>query len=74
MDRPDENETEAEANVKPGGCCCGDPHSSLPAELRPKPCAKNDGLHQVTCPGCGLTYWSNRKTDVCVTCENAGRR
>jgi hypothetical protein len=71
MDEQDQDEVEAEA--KPGGCCC-DPFAGLPPELRPKPVAKNDGLRQVTCPGCGLVFWSNRKTDVCVVCEKTGRR
>ena len=69
MNKPDEERTDAEADVKPGGCCCGDLYASLPAELRPKPAAKADGLRQVTCPRCGLLYWTNRRTDVCVRCE-----
>ncbi len=74
MDEPRGDRTGAEAEVKPGGCCCGDPYASLPADLRPMPGAKKDGLGQVTCPGCGLIYWTNRKTGVCVTCKKAGRR
>jgi len=74
MNRPDGDRTEADPEVKPGGCCCRDLHASLPTELRPKPASKNDGLRQVTCPGCGLIYWTNRKTDVCLTCKKAGRR
>ena len=74
MNKPDDDRGKAEAVLKPGGCCCGDPFAGLPAEMRPKPGAKDDRLRQVTCPGCGLIYWSNRKTDVCVTCENADRR
>ena len=73
MDGTDGNETEAEADVKPGGCCCGDPYASLPAELRPKPAAKNDGLRQATCPGCGMVYWTNRKTDLCLQCKDRAR-
>jgi hypothetical protein len=23
----------------------------------------------VTCPGCQLVYWTNRKTDLCAECE-----
>jgi len=68
MDRPDEDESEPEANDIPGSCCCRDLYASLPAELRPRPAAKNDGLRQVTCPGCGLIYWTNRETDFCVRC------
>jgi len=69
MDRPDETKPDAEADVSAGSCCCGDPYAGMPAELRPKPEAKNDGLRQVTCPRCGLVYLTNRKTDVCVRCE-----
>jgi len=28
----------------------------------------------VTCPGCGLVYWTNRATDLCVECEKKGVR
>jgi hypothetical protein len=69
MDRPDETKAEAQADVTAGSCCCGDSYASLPAELRAKPAAKNDGLRQVTCPGCGLVYRTNRNTEVCVRCE-----
>ena len=69
MDQPNEERDEADADVKPGGCSCGDPFASLPAELRPQPPAKDNGLRQVTCPKCGLVYWTNRETDVCVHCE-----
>ena len=73
MNKPDEERTDAEADVKPGGCCGGDPYASLPAELRPKAAAKKDGLRQVICPGCGLIYWTNRNTDLCVLCERKAR-
>ncbi len=72
MDERGENASGAEARLESGGCCCRDPHADLPAELRPRPPAKDDGLRRVTCPGCGLEYWTNRKTDVCALCENAG--
>ena len=74
MAKPEEHEREADADARPGGGCCGDPYAGLPPETRHKPAAKNDGLRQLTCPGCGLIYWTNRKTDVCVTCKKAGRR
>jgi hypothetical protein len=58
---------------KPGACSCvSDPFSSLPPELRPQPKPKKSGLRQVTCPGCGLNYWTNRPTDVCIACEKQG--
>ena len=69
MPKQEEQEREVDATTKPRGCCCGDPYASLPPEMRPKAAAKKDGLRQVTCPGCGLMYWTNRKTDLCVHCE-----
>ena len=73
MAKPEEQERDADADARPGGCCCGDPYASLPPEMRPKAAAKKDGLRQVTCPSCGLIYWTNRTTDVCVGCEKIGR-
>ena len=60
----------------PAQCTCvQDPFAELPPELRPRPLGgKNTGLRKVTCPGCGLVYWTNRKTDVCVDCEKKGVR
>ena len=26
-------------------------------------------LRQLTCPGCGLKYWTNRLTDLCTDCQ-----
>jgi len=69
VNKPDEERNDAEPDVKPGGCSCGDPFASLPADLRPKPPVRDIGLRQVTCPKCGLVYWTNRKMDVCVLCE-----
>jgi len=51
-----------------GGCCCGDPYSSLPPEARPKPSPRVDGLRETRCPKCGLVYLTNRSTDVCIRC------
>lgn len=54
-------------------CTCEqDPFTYLPPELRPKPVKKISGLRKVTCPGCGLTYWTNRNTDLCNECEKKG--
>ncbi len=69
-----QDEEKGEPKAKPGGCCCGDPFAGLPPELRPMAPARDDGLRHVTCPICGLAYRTNRKTDVCVTCEKAGRQ
>ena len=58
---------------KPQCSCVTDPFASLPPELRPR---KNTmgGLRKVTCPGCSLVYWTNRKTDLCTDCEKKGVR
>jgi hypothetical protein len=54
---------------KPLLCSCTqDPFSDLPPELRPHAKIMGD-LRKVTCPGCGLVYWTNRKTDLCIECE-----
>ena len=53
-----------------GGCACNrDPLAGLPPELRPQRREAVSGLRKVTCPACGLNYWSNRSTDVCIDCE-----
>lgn len=48
-------------------CAC-DGFAALPPELRPRP-RKKGNLRQVTCPCCGLLYWTNRPTDLCIECE-----
>jgi hypothetical protein len=54
-------------------CTCGqDPFADLPPELRPQRPNTLKGLRKVTCPGCGLKYWTNRNTDVCIDCEKKG--
>jgi hypothetical protein len=51
------------------GCTCmKDGFSSLPPELRPRP-KKRSSLREVTCPGCGLVYRTNRDTDLCMNCD-----
>jgi hypothetical protein len=58
---------------KPFVCACvQDPFAALPPELRPKSKPTMGGLRKVTCPGCGLAYWTNRVTDLCVDCEKKG--
>lgn len=54
--------------------CVTDPYASLPPELRPPPKNTMAGLRKVTCPGCGLVYWTNRTTDLCIDCEKKGVR
>ena len=52
------------------GSCCGDPFADLPPELRPRTeGGELNVLRRVTCPGCGLTYQTNRETDLCPACE-----
>ncbi len=52
--------------------CLRDPFADLPPELRPRPRPAMGNLRQVTCPGCGLQYWTNRSTDLCIACEKKG--
>jgi hypothetical protein len=57
------------------GCCCGsDPFAALPPELRPvnTQSGKKPVLRKATCPACGLTFRTNRSTDLCVACEKKG--
>lgn len=49
--------------------CKQDPFAALPPELHPTSQRENSLLHKITCPGCGLVYWTNRMTDLCVDCE-----
>ena len=70
METSDESKAGGQVSTATGGgCCCGDPYSGLPSELRPRPAPKQDGLRQAICPRCGLVYLTNRDTDVCVRCE-----
>lgn len=56
-----------------GRCgCVKDGFADLPPELRPRE-RKESGLRQVTCPGCGLVYSTNRSGDVCMACEALGK-
>lgn len=50
--------------------CIKDGFAAVPPELRPQP-QKKSSLHKVTCPGCGLAYWTNRASDLCMECEKA---
>ncbi len=54
--------------------CMSDPFSILPPELRPRPKDVLSGLRKVACPVCGLEYWTNRDTDLCIDCEKKGAR
>jgi len=59
---------------KAQGCTCEaiDIFDYLPPELRPRP-KKKSSLRKVTCPICGLVYWTNRDTDICFDCEREGK-
>jgi hypothetical protein len=59
---------------KPICTCVKDPFADLPPDLRPKPVQKIGGLRKITCPGCGLVYMTNRKTDLCIDCEKKGAK
>jgi len=50
--------------------CTADPFTSLPVELQPKQKTWKSNLRKATCPGCGLTFWTNRQTELCIECEN----
>ena len=58
--------------IKRCSCQVGDIFADLPPELRPRP-QERSSLREVTCPSCGLVYWSNRSTDFCVQCEEKER-
>lgn len=49
--------------------CHTDPFAALPPEARPRPRPRMGKLRRVTCPGCGLVYWTNRPTDLCAACS-----
>jgi len=57
---------------KPLCTCMTDPFTSLPTDLRPRPKDVLSGLRKVTCPACGLSFWTNRETDLCIACEKKG--
>lgn len=56
----------------PGCSCVTDPFAELPPEARPPAKPVMGKLRQVTCPGCGLDYWTNRSTNLCKDCEKKG--
>lgn len=56
-----------------GPCPCrSNPFAALPPGMRPRRSKKKGGLRKATCPGCGKVYWTNRATDLCITCEKEG--
>ena len=78
----DGSQKEPKEKSSPQCTCVQDPFADLPPELRPRPVQKIGGLparaqvqvRKLTCPGCGLVYWTNRATDLCVECEKKGVR
>jgi hypothetical protein len=75
MTDPKKNSEKTKEKAKPAlaECSCvSDPFAQLPPEARPRPKPNKGKLRQVTCPGCGLKYWTNRSTDVCIDCEKKG--
>ena len=52
--------------------CVADPFAELPPDMRPRPQSRMGNLRRVTCPACGLNYWTNRAIDLCVDCEKQG--
>jgi len=57
-------------NSDKAGCnCVTDPFAELPPEARPPSKPRLGKLRPVTCPGCGLKYWTNRSTDLCKDCQ-----
>lgn len=75
MTDPKKNSKKTEERTKPAlaGCSCvTDPFAELPPEARTPAKAPMGQLRQATCPGCGLKYWTNRSTDLCISCEKKG--
>ena len=69
-----DQDPEAAKRNSPLCTCVTDPFSGLPPELRQRPRNSMGGLRKVTCPGCGLVFWTNRNTDLCIDCEKKGVR
>jgi len=53
--------------------CMTDAFADLPLEVKPQRTPRKSSLRKVICPGCGLSYWTNRPTDLCMDCEKKGR-
>ena len=59
--------------TRPADCACVRVlFADLPPEMRPQTKPRMGNLRQVTCPGCGLQYWTNRSIDLCTDCEKKG--
>lgn len=56
-------------------CTCGkELHLDPPPEAGARKAQGKSDLRQITCPACGMPYWTNRRTDLCIDCERSGRR
>ena len=63
-------ESQKRSRSVPVGCnCVPDPFAELPPEARPPSKLRMGKLKKVTCPDCGLNYWTNRSTDLCKDCQ-----
>lgn len=49
--------------------CVQNPFDSLPPEIRPTNRSWKSKFRQVICPGCGLSYWTNISSDLCLVCK-----
>ena len=66
----DSNKTSKRSKSDQAGCnWVTDPFTELPPEARPPAKGRMGKLRRVTCPGCGLDYWTNRPTDLCKDCQ-----
>lgn len=67
----DEKKNQEVTTAKKPGACCNplDPFGSLPPELRPKQKSWKDDFRKVTCPDCGLVYWTQDSQDLCMDCK-----
>jgi len=67
------DESRTNTGPTPPQCTCvTNAFGDLPPELRPTAARRKSSLRKVTCPGCGLLYWTNRETDLCMDCEKKG--
>jgi hypothetical protein len=67
------DESQAKPGTPPSCSCMADPYADVPPEQRPPAAPQMSGLRKVTCPSCGLKYWTNRPTDLCTECVKKGR-
>lgn len=68
-----QNTPKNQKELQPSNCSCEkDPYMDLPPELRPKNRTWKAGFREVTCPGCGLEYWTNCEGDLCMDCKKKG--